>query len=327
MDVLRLVECGDCTLVQLDTTVDRSAMYHDRYGYVSGANRGIVKDLASVAATAMDFRGQHGFNTTLGASWLDIASNDGTLLSLVPRSFIRVGVDPIEKFAPLARAHANRIIPDYFSASHFGGDEFDVITSVSMFYDVHDLNAFVADVASILAKDGIWVIQQNYLAPMLLGWSYDNICHEHLTYFSVQALEHLLSQHGLEIVGLSQSPINGGCIRTVVAHAGVYPSSPRVVETSNWEATNLVEARWSMFREVVTHRSQEIHDLVSSYAARGPVALYGASTRGSILWQLADLEGLVAAAIDIQPEKAGRFYSAVGPRIVIELPKPIEEDD
>lgn len=326
---LRLVECATCTLVQLDHTVDRGDMYHDRYGYVSGANRGIIKDLASVAGTAMDFRAQNGMKTTLGSAWLDIASNDGTLLSKVPKTFIRVGIDPIEKFAPLARAHANRVIADYFAARHFGGDQFDVITSVSMFYDVHDLNTFVADAAKVLAEDGIWVIQQNYLAPMLLGWSYDNICHEHLTYFSVQALASLLGRHGLEIVGLTQSPINGGCIRTVVAHTGVYSSSPRVAEITDWEQASLGgavgEARWDSFRQVVLERSQEIHDLVAGVKGGGHrVAIYGASTRGSIIWQLADLdEKLIDAAIDIQPGKAGKYYSALGP-VPIELPT---EDD
>lgn len=325
---LRLVECSSCTLVQLDHTVDRTEMYHDRYGYVSGANRGIVSDLASVAATAMEFRSRYDVRTTLGASWLDIASNDGTLLSMVPKTFIRVGVDPVQKFAPLARAHANRIIPGYFTAKDFNGDQFDVITSVSMFYDVDDLNTFVSDIAKVLATGGVWVIQQNYLVPMLMGWSYDNICHEHLTYFTVQALTSLLGRHGLEIIGLSQSLINGGCIRTVVAHTGVFAPSPRLQETIDWERGFLLDSRWAAFREVVTSRSQEIHDLVKAYRDRGePVAIYGASTRGSILWQLADIGGMVDAAIDIQSEKAGRFYSAIGENVRIELPVEHTADD
>ena len=44
-----------------------------------------------------------------------------------------------------------------------------------MFYDLEDPNGFVSDVVKILSRDGVWVVQQNYLATMLEQNGFDNI--------------------------------------------------------------------------------------------------------------------------------------------------------
>ena len=61
-------------------------MYHENYGFKSGVSNSIKADLQDIVYHAQEFKSEP-------KSWLDIASNDGTLLSYVPTASFKVGVD------------------------------------------------------------------------------------------------------------------------------------------------------------------------------------------------------------------------------------------
>ena len=83
-----------------------------------------------------------------------------------------------------------------------------------------DPNSFVADVKAILASDGIWCIQLSYLPLMLTNMNFYDICHEHLSYYSLDALKKLMDRNGLAVVDASTNAVNGGSLRAFVTHAG-----------------------------------------------------------------------------------------------------------
>lgn len=316
---LDLVICLGCGLLQLGDSTPRSELYHERYGFKSGVNEAIRADLASVAAEAL--------HTVRDAAepraWLDIASNDGTLLSNVPEHIHRVGIDPLIQFAPEAMTHANLIVPDYFAPGYFAPGQFDVITSVSMFYDLDDPGQFVEDVRSVLATRGVWVIQQNYAMDMITQNAVDNVCHEHVTYWAVGPLKRLLEAHGLEINHVSYSPVNGGCVRTVVSHRGARAVRGSVHNALAHEAlAQLSQAvTWEIWGdEVMEELGNTSKALVQLKAEGKRVGVYGASTRGGTILQAIDSErlGLAEYAVERQPAKVGKVMAAAGLPIVSE---------
>ena len=60
---------------------------------------------------------------------------------------------------------------------------------------------FVNAIAEILHKNGIWHFEQSYMPIMLKKNSYDTICHEHLEYYSVKALNVLLEKSSGSVAG------------------------------------------------------------------------------------------------------------------------------
>jgi len=311
---LNLLLCENCGLAQLDTTVDRDLMYHDGYGYRSGTNELIRQNLKWVVET--------GLNQNPDAkSWLDIACNDGTLLGFVPKDFRRVGIDPVKKFSVESHQNADKIIAEFFSKAAVG-ESFDVISSVSMFYDLDDPEAFVREVKECLNPNGIWIVQQNYLVSMIENVSFDNICHEHITYFSLTALNNLISRNGLEIIDIDFPSINGGSIMTVFAHKGVFKSSPRVEETLLAEERLGISERlgFEKFRSSVAENIQRLKNLLTQIASeKKRIQIYGASTRGGTIWQALEPEiNVVAAAVERQEEKVGKIYSVIGKEIISE---------
>jgi hypothetical protein len=313
---LTLLLCTSCSLVQLSQTVSRDNMYHDGYGYRSGVNEQIRANLQMIVNLGLDFSKD-------AKNWLDIACNDGTLLSMVPGDYFKVGVDPVKKFKPESSEHANLIIDDYFPSKEMPNHlMFDVITSISMFYDLDEPNDFVEAIRSSLSLNGVWIVQQNYLVSMLQNLSFDNVCHEHIEYYSFTAMKDLVEKHGLEINHVFEDSINGGSIITVISHAG----SREIDETVEIYLKKEIDfgildpSTYREFAENVDTIAAELYELVSGIKSDGKsIYIYGASTRGAVIWQKAGLDShLIDFAVERQEEKFGKYFSAISVPIISE---------
>jgi NDP-4-keto-2,6-dideoxyhexose 3-C-methyltransferase len=314
------VICEDCMLVQLKHTTPSEEMYHENYGFKSGVSDSIKNDLKDIVFYAQSFKEPR--------SWLDIASNDGTLLSFVPSRCFKVGVDPITKYCEEAVQHG-LIYNDFYSSKIWDTahgtvpkPKFDVITSVSCFYDMDDPNTFVADVNEVLAEDGVWVIQQNYLLTTMQLNAVDNFCHEHLEYYTLLSLENLLSRHELEVIDLKVTMVNGGSIRTVVAKKGQYPIQDSVEQQRTIELDyGLHElSTYKAFSNGVLEQLDELKELVTDLYVKGnKIFILAASTRGATIWQSAGIGNrLIDCAVERNPEKVGKYFSAIGVPIISE---------
>lgn len=312
---LKAVICEECKLVQLMHTTPSEEMYHENYGFKSGVSDSIRADLKDIVQYAQSFK-------HTPKNWLDIASNDGTLLSFVPKATYRVGVDPIDFLCTEADQHADRIISDFYEYSGLEGEEFDVITSISCFYDMDNPNRFVEDVARNLAQDGVWVIQQNYLLPTMELNALDNFCHEHLEYYTLLSLESLLSRHDLQVIDVQTSMVNGGSIRTVVAHKDVYPEFDSVEEQRTVEQVAGLHDidTYTKFGKTARDKIDTLKQVVAEYKKKGKsVAILAASTRGATIWQTAGFdEKVIDYAIERNPAKVGKYFSAIGVPIISE---------
>jgi NDP-4-keto-2,6-dideoxyhexose 3-C-methyltransferase len=315
---LNLLFCHGCLLVQLSETVPRDQLYTPAYGFYSGVNEGIRRDLRATVDLALGYRPD-------AAAWLDIACNDGTLLCQVPPRIRRVGVDPVAKFKALAEQCADEVVSDFFTPDAFGpGAAFNVITASSVFYDLDDPGQFVADVKRVLAPYGVWVIQQNYLGAMLANLSLDNVCHEHITYFSLASLSRLMRAHGMEVVEAHRSEVNGGSFRTVVmdqrSRPSVDVSVPQLLAAEGQAGLSQVTT-YHRFRDRALGELRKLRHLLDHINAAGERCyLYAASTRGATLWQTIGLTGVDCRyAVERNPAKVGLWFSPVqGCKIISE---------
>lgn len=313
---ITVVVCEGCLLVQLRHTTPAGEMYHDNYGFKSGVSNSIKDDLKDVVFNAQAYKPNP-------KSWLDIASNDGTLLSFVPSHTYRVGVDPVGFLCKEALQHADVIRNEFFTADVFAKDtNFDVITSISCFYDMDDPNKFVSDVAKVLADDGVWAIQQNYLLPTMQLNAIDNFCHEHLEYYTLLSLENLLNKYDLEVFDISTSTVNGGSIRTMVAKKGVFPIEGSVAQQREIEKSARLHevSTYLEFGKTAMGKVRQLRDLVLDLNSQGKkIAILAASTRGATIWQAAGFTSdEIVYAIERNPAKVGKYFSAIGVPIVSE---------
>lgn len=311
---LDVVICDGCKLVQLKHSTPQAEMYHQNYGFKSSINEKIREDLEDVTVHAFQYVNDP-------KRWLDIASNDGTLLSFVPKDVHRVGVDPVEFLCKQAEEHADQIINDYFEDLIFR-EQFDVITSISCFYDMPKPRKFVEDVTWNLAPKGVWIIQQNYLLATLQQGAVDNFCHEHLEYYTLLSLEPLLEAYGLEVNEVTTSSMNGGSFRTIVSHKGTFPIDQSVHNQRELERLCKLDDLFTYedFAIDVQRSIKGLKDLVFEITEGGKtVCILGASTRGATIWQMAGFGSHnIQYVVERNPAKVDRMFSSIGVRIISE---------
>jgi hypothetical protein len=196
---LNLVWCTSCGLLQMKESYDLDEMYGDNYGYRSGLNNGMVKHLEQKMKMLENLVKPKDSDLLL-----DIGSNDATLLKACSGNYKKIGIDPTGKKFRKYYTDDLVLIPDFFSAKifkkSFPKTKAAIVTSIAMFYDLEDPTAFVKDVESILANNGIWHFEQSYMPSMLRTNAYDTVCHEHLEFYSFKVIKNLLENNGLRVV-------------------------------------------------------------------------------------------------------------------------------
>lgn len=313
-----------CGLVQMRHTVPPKVLYH-KYYYQSGINQSMRDNLAGISALAEA-------SITLKAEdiVLDIGCNDGTLLSSYKTQGLRLlGIDPSD-VALMAREKGFNVVNDFFSARAFKSayptEKARVITSISMFYDLEDPHAFVSDIAASLKEDGIWILEQSYLPTMLTMNSFDTICHEHLEYYSLAALERLFNDHHLEVLDVHLNDVNGGSFRLVVGHAGQHQIKPewndRVqnLRIHEFELALDTDAPYAEFRKNIEKIRTDLQAFLKKAKSEGKLVHgYGASTKGSTTLQYCGVDStLVSAIADRNPRKWGQYTIGTQIKIISE---------
>jgi NDP-4-keto-2,6-dideoxyhexose 3-C-methyltransferase len=310
---LELVLCdirdGGCGLLQLAHTVDPANMYQFYY-YHSGANptmKEALKDIVRCAESMVSL-GKNDFV-------MDIGCNDGSLLRFYSDKNINlIGFDPAKNLIPEAKTGTRLIINDYFSSKAFADifpdQKVKIITSIAMFYDLDDPNRFVLDVKTILHEEGLWIIQMSYLPSMLETNAFDNICHEHLGYYSLNTLKFLLTEYDLKIVDVSLNEVNGGSFRVYIKHEEAdcdREGLERVRRLEIKEQTMGLKDKhiYHSFAQRVESVKEKVNTFIESEKRKGKtIYVYGASTKGNTFLQYLGLDHrLITAAIEKNTDK------------------------
>ena len=312
---LSLVRCDPmrdehaCGLLQMSCTVPPEILY-SVYWYRSGTNDTMTAHLRGIGEEAARISGGR------SARVLDIGCNDGTLLSQYPADFLKFGIDPSDAIAkvPDDVIAIQDLFPSPELRVKMGGNLFDIVTSIAMFYDLEDPIAFVKSVRDILAPDGVWVFEMSYMPSMLRLNSYDTICHEHLEYYSLAVLEFILERADMRIFRATLNDSNGGSIRCFASHkasvryrrkdlAGELESLRR----QEFDLELDTAKPYRNFQDNVDKHKDALAQLIKDFKRAGKtIHVYGASTKGNTILQLCGLDhAVIDFAADRNPDKYG----------------------
>lgn len=329
---LILMRCVGCSLVQLSQSVPKKLLYTKDYGYRSGINKTMQNELSEIVKSIEEL-----IKFPKGAIAIDIGSNDATLIkNYSQKSVIKVGFDPIAKFAS-AYDQVNEIfINNFFNKKDFRkrfvSQKAQAITAISMFYDIEDPNVFISDIVDCLDKSGLLVIQQNYLLSMLNQNAFDNIVHEHLEYYSLYSLERLLDRHGLEVFDVIESSLNGGSFRTYIGFKDAnWRKNKRVQILRDKELISglVTKSPYEAFSQRIALLRKKTLDFIKNEINNNKrFYVYGASTRGNTILQYYGLNSkYILAAAERNPEKWGKVIASSGIPVISEAQARIDKPD
>ena len=283
-----------------------------KYWYRSGINQTMRTELKGIVDSVTSVQ-----KLNEGDLWLDIACNDGTLLSFVPDGIKKLGIDPAEdSFKNESSKIADDIIQDFFTLENYKKSKFKkkkakVVTCIAMFYDLDEPVEFLKDVTKVLDDDGLFVLQMSYTPLMIKQLAFDNICHEHVYYWGLASIEKLLKKAGLKIVDCQLNDVNGGSFRIYIkkkkSDVSTFATAPyrdvcnvRVESLIKWEKGLKLDKEeiWLDFYNRIEALKKETVDFIKAEKAKGKVICgYGASTKGNTLLQYFGLDNTLIDAI------------------------------
>ncbi len=305
-------------VAQLTKQPDAALMWGSMYYYRSSVNPSMMVALADLAdKTCKSIPEKQGKSV-----YLDIASNDGYLLSTVDGSkYHRVGIDPSDY--PEAKENCDTAVQDYFSAEAFkkaGFTKASRISCAACFYDLSNPEEFLKDVYSILEDDGLFTLQLSYTPANIMQTELGVICHEHLCYYNLTSLKWLTDRTGFRIQDVELNNVNGGSIRLYLQKESapdnyLTPADRdickiRVTSLLEWEEKNGFNDKevYLNFYKQILELKKQTKDFIEKAKADGKsVWGYGASTKGNTLLQLFELDDkLIDGIAEKQAVKWGR---------------------
>lgn len=311
---LRLGYCEECSLVQLLETHAPDEMFGEEYFYFSSFSEDLLKHSRDHALELIEKR-------DLGTDDLvvEIASNDGYMLQNFKEKGVgTLGIDPAINPATAAREKGIETIVDFFGKRVAGelleqGKHANVIIANNVVAHVEDQNDLVAGMSTLLADDGVVVVEFPYVRDLIEHVEFDTIYHEHLCYFSLGSAKTLFERHGLYLNDVRRLPIHGGSVR-LTFQKKPNPSED-VIETLNKEAALGLDTYeyYSNFGGDVRAFREKMRNLIGEVKEDGKrVAAYGAAAKGTIMLNYLGLNNRnVEYVVDKNVHKQGKYMPGV----------------
>jgi len=325
---LDLAFCCDCALVQILHSVDPELLFSD-YPYFSSFSDTVVKSAKALATRLIG-------SELLGKQSLvvEVASNDGYLLQFYHQAGIPVlGIEPAANIARVARDKRGIRTKEAFFGERLAqelsgnGEHARVLHANNVLGHVPDLNGFVKGIRILLKKDGMAVIEVPYVRDLIEKCEFDTIYHEHLSYFSLTALDRLFGRHNLLIQEVERIPIHGGSLRLYVRQEGSENRRPVVQTLLEEEAAGGITnfKFYHGFGQRVEQLKTSLRSLLLELKQSGKrIAAYGAAAKGTVMLNYAGIgRDILDFVVDRSPYKQGRFMPGV--HIPIFSPAKLEE--
>ncbi len=303
--------CEDCFLVQLRYIVDREFLFSN-YAYFSSTSPQLIGYFDEYAdSVAKRFGGK------IENKVLEIASNDGVLLkAFKKRGFWILGVDPAQNIAEQANQEGIRTIPEFFGRScardiEAAYGKMGLIAANNVLAHTDEPGEILAGVKELLADNGVFAAEVQYLADLIEHGEFDNVYHEHVFYFSFLALNSLFEKYGLEIFDVKHTPAQGGSLRVFASHPGAFKKEKSVGQLLNLEKKKgLNEYRiFEKFGDKVSALKENLTSLLVKIKKEGKkIAGYGAPAKGNTLMQSFGINSeILDYIVDNAPSKQGRL--------------------
>lgn len=282
---LATVRCTDCGLVRLTVVVAHKTLF-THYLYATSASRPMVTHFDRYAADITD---RFALRDRLV---VEVGSNDGMLLrSFKQRGVRALGVEPATNLVRAANDAGLQTVNAFFDAEaagqirHGHGGAAAVVAN-NVLAHIDDLESVLDGLDALLAPDGVIVIEVPYLLDLLDHVEYDTIYHEHLSYFSAEALRRLFERGGFDLFDVERVRVHGGSIRVYGARTGQRPRHERVDQLISGERDAGLDSDrpFRVFAERVVQSRNELRKMIKALRSTGDrVAALGATAKGNTL--------------------------------------------
>lgn len=300
-------QCGNIQLGYITHDFDRYNLYS--YSYTS-SNSNFSRNHWDEYAKTMRKR----FNLK-NKKVVEIGSNDGYLIGQFKKDNKILGIDPSYEIAKLAKKAGVPIKIDLFNSKtgeavrkKFGTA--DLIIANNVFNHSNDPLDFAKGVSNLLSEEGVFVFELPYWLDTVLSKKFDQIYHEHVTYFTVKFASNLLTLAGMEIFDADKVDYHGGSIR-IYARKGKHDLPDKVKKMLiNENKLKLFEINTykKLQKDIENIKNKLLSKIKKIKKGGGSIVAVGAAAKGNTFLNFYGLDHYVIDYVtDSSPSKIGKF--------------------
>jgi SAM-dependent methyltransferase len=309
--------CPACGQVQLRTVTNPAERYAEYdYSYTSSNSRTSQNHWTEYAGTVVGMAG-----LKPGDAVLEIGSNDGFLAEQFQKlGCPTLGVDPSPAMARLAAERGVKTLTGLFGPECVSqvektlGRKPALIAANNVFNHANEPLEFALAVKSLLAPDGVFVFELPYWMQSVTQRKFDQIYHEHVSYFTVKYAVELFRLAGMSVNHVDEVDYHGGSIRVFVGHepasyaAKGSPTVAEFIENENRAGLFQPEAYQSFMTQIQNSRNSFLRQIYQLKLEGRPVVCVGAAAKGNTFLNYYNLDASVIDCVtESSPSKIGKY--------------------
>ncbi len=255
-------------------------------------------------------------NLSKGSDVLDIGSNDGTLLSFFKKEGCHVlGVDPSRPAFEIAMTKGINTMNRMFDSDTreqilATTGKMDLVSATNIITHVPNPEEFLINCKYLLKPTGSLVVEFYNFESMISNSAFDQIYHEHMSYFNFTTFSRLLENVGLEAYKVEQVNSQGGSLRVFISFTGsqnIDESVKNMLETEG--GLESIKSRYFLFpQKVAKIKRDALKFLEAEIRSGNKIAGYGASAKATVFLNFLNLSrSEIIAIADKSPIKQGKF--------------------
>jgi hypothetical protein len=320
--------CQECGLVQVPDIVDPRVLF-TTYTYFSSASGPMIEHFRT-QAEAIRAR----YLADPSCLICEIGSNDGIFLQNLVGKCRVIGVDPADNIATTAALKGVTTVNKFFNPRTaltvrdlFGAPK--VVFAANCFAHIDDIDGVMEGVVSLLADDGVFIFENHRFADMLRTRCFDQIYHEHLAFYTLRPIEHLMNRFGMRVIDVRVIATQGESFQVHCARANSghmqQPGVQRIRDEEDALGLNKVETYERLSRDVAGLQN-DLKTLLFGLKAKGKrIVGYGAPGKATTLLNAMGIGAdVIEYVTDSTPTKQGCVIP--GTTIPIKSPDALKSD-
>ena len=301
---LAIHSCKTCGLVQMLNSVEPDILFQN-YSFSSSTVKPLVEHFTAYATWIVkNFKPK---------TVVEFGCNDGVLLLPLEKLGIKaIGVDISSNITALARNKGLDVITGHFDLEvarniYERVGKVDVVTGSNTFAHNDQPEKILEAANLLLSDDGYLCLEFMYAGDLLEQLQWDTLYHEHLTFYTLSALQILLKKYDFYVVAVERLPMHGGSLRVCAGRKQktVFPSVDALLQyEKEKELTKLTT--WLEFAQNSLHRIAIVHDVFGALQQHYNIWAYGAAGKAT-MWVNACQMHYLGGVVEESPLRAGKF--------------------
>lgn len=248
---------------------------------------------------------------------LEIGSNDGYLTEqFLKKNIDARGVDPSKKMALVAKNRGVQTYNFLFNSKNVKKiiDDFglvDIVVANNVFNHANDPEDFIKSIHSVLDKDGTFVFELPYWFCTIRDKRFDQIYHEHVTYFTAKYAYNLLKKHGFSITKIKVVDYHGGSLRVYskkASKANINEELKTMIDEEEKYGLFEVETYKSFIKELEKDRSVFMQNIYKIKDKGIPIIGIGAAAKANTFLNFYNIDNTILDYItDASEHKKGKY--------------------